>query len=68
MGAAIALAAHGDKRGVPIIFSPEYERRLLFLDNKAVSAALKTATGRDFPNLTQWQRWWKGEGQNVEWK
>jgi hypothetical protein len=68
MGAAIALAASGDKRGVPIIFSAEYERRFTFLDSQTVSAALKIATGQDFPNLVQWQRWWKGEGQNMEWK
>ncbi len=68
MGAALALAAHGDKRGVPIIFSPEYEKRLIYLDNETAGQALKAATGREFPNLFQWQRWWKAEGQRMEWK
>jgi hypothetical protein len=68
IGAAIALAAHGDKRGVPIIFMPDYERRFSSLDAKTVSAALTAATGKEFPNLRQWQRWWQREGQNGEWK
>lgn len=68
MGAAIALAAHGEKRAVPIIFSPEYEHRMVYLDNKTAGEALKAATGRDFPNLFQWQRWWKNEGEKMEWK
>ncbi len=68
MGAAIALAARGDKRGVPIIFSTEYERRFDILDQETVSAALKTATGQDFPNLFGWKQWWQREGQKMEWK
>jgi hypothetical protein len=68
MGAALALAAHGDKRGVPIIFSPEYEKRLVYLDRETAGQALKAATGQEFPNLFQWQRWWKAEGQKMEWK
>jgi HEAT repeat protein len=68
LGAAIALAALGNKRGVPIIFSPQYEQRLIQRDNTTVGQALKAATGREFPNLTQWQRWWEGEGQKMEWK
>ena len=65
IGAAIALADHGDKRGVPIIFGAE---RFTSLDDKTVGAALAVATGKEFPYLGQWQRWWQREGQNLEWK
>jgi hypothetical protein len=65
IGAAIALAAHGDKRGVPIIFGAE---RLTNLDNTTVGAALTAATGKKFPTLGQWQRWWQREGQKLEWE
>ncbi len=68
LGAAIALAEHGDKRGVPIIFSPEYANRYGFLDEKTVGAALKTATGQEQPNLMQWKRWWQNDGVKMQWR
>lgn len=68
LGAAIALSARGDKRGVPIIFLPEYEKRLIALGSEAVGAALRAATARDFASLAEWRRWWQREGQKMRWK
>jgi hypothetical protein len=68
LGAAIALAERGDKRGVAIIFSAEYEKRYEILNENIVGAALKTATGQDWPNLTQWRWWWQREGAKMRWE
>ncbi|HEX8832690.1 MAG TPA: hypothetical protein VF719_00750 [Abditibacteriaceae bacterium] len=65
MGAALALAARGEKRAVPLIFNHEKFRTLR---HDKIAPALQAATGREFPNTTQWQNWWKREGSALEWK
>ena len=67
LGAAVALAAHGEKRAVPVIFAPEHQQRLIFLHND-IGASLQNVTGENFSNWTQWKRWWEREGSKREWK
>ena len=66
-GAAIALAAHGEKRAVPVVFAPEYQKHLTFLHND-IGASLQQVTGQNFSNWTQWKKWWEREGSKQEWK
>ncbi|RYG72983.1 HEAT repeat domain-containing protein [bacterium] len=66
LGAAVALAASGDKRGVPFIFKNPDDYS--FLDFEDAAAALSKATGQTFPNTYEWKKWWQETGSKQDWK
>lgn len=66
LGAALALASRGEKRAVPVIFSDDFKKRLIFLSGES-SSALEQVTGQKFSNWNQWTRWWEREGSKQEW-
>lgn len=64
-GAAVALAALGEKKAVPLIMEKAANMSLRSYDD--VLAALAKATGKEFPRYFEWTKWWQAEGKNMQW-
>lgn len=68
LGAAVALAEHGEKSAVPAFFTAPSDSHITSIDERDFVSALRASTGLSFSTVEEWRSWWTNTGSKMNWK